>query len=276
MRHSDLIQQIRVKKSFLCIGLDLDIDRLPSPFKKNIDSLFSFSKDIIDATSAYSIAYKPNLAFFEAYGAKGWGVLEQIMDYINSTYPELFTIADAKRGDIGTSSERYAKAFFEVLNFDAVTLSPYMGRDSISPFLAYKNKHVILLGLTSNLGAQDFQLLGEGKNTWFAQVIQNSQTWSNSDRIWYVVGATKAEYLKLVRSLVPNTFLLVPGIGAQGGNLSEVVRFGLNEQCGLLVNSSRGIIYKSNGSDFARAAEVQSHKLQSEMEVYLKDIRDFL
>ena len=270
MNLTDLFQQIRKKKSFLCVGLDIDIAKLPLTFPSNSNSIFEFSKQIVDVVAPYAVAIKPNLAFFEVYGSKGWNILEQLMNYINSQYPEIFTIADAKRGDIGLSSEKYAQAFFEHFNFNAITVSPYMGQDSVEPFLKYPNKYVILLSLTSNPGAQDFQIQSQNERNLFENVIQKSQTWSNPDKLWYVLGATRSFHMKQIRKLVAKSFLLVPGIGAQGGTLSDVVKYGMNEQCGLIVNASRSIIYASNGSDFAEVASDKASSLQSEMEDYLK------
>ncbi len=270
MSLDELFQQIKKKKSFLCVGLDVDIDKLPSTLSPNPGSIFEFSKQIIDAVAPYAVAIKPNLAFFEVYGSKGWEILELLMNYIDNNYPELFTIADAKRGDIGTSSEKYAHAFFKHLKFNAVTVSPYMGQDSVEPFLMYPDKHVILLSSTSNPGSQDFQIQSGNENNLFEKVIQKSQTWSHSEKLWYVVGATRSSHLKQIRKLVPHNYLLVPGIGVQGGHLSDVVEYGINEQCGLIVNASRSIIYSSNGSDFAHAAMTRARSLQFEMESFLK------
>lgn len=265
MTLSELYDQIRIKRSFLCIGLDVDLGRVLETIREHPDPIFKFCKEIVDATHKYAIAFKPNLAFFEAYGSKGWIALERLMDYINEEYPEIFTIADAKRGDIGTSSERYAEAFFNHLKFDAITLSPYMGRDSIEPFLRFPDKHVILLSLTSNHGALDFQLNDYGENSLYLDVISKSQEWKGADRILYVVGATKPQYLKKIRSIVPDNFLLVPGIGAQGGSLESVISTGFNSRCGLIVNSSRSIIYASSEDDFRQASAKKAQMIQSEM-----------
>lgn len=268
-----LVEQIRLKKSFLCVGLDTDLTKIPIHLKKHDNPIFEFNRQIIDTTVKYCVAYKPNIAFYEAYGLKGWKALEQTITYLNDNYPEIFTIADAKRGDIGNTASKYAEAFFEDLKFDAITVAPYMGKDSVEPFLAYEQKHTILLALTSNEGAFDFQTqkLEDGKAV-YQKVLQTSKTWKNSKQLMYVVGATKPEYFKSIREIVPNSFLLVPGIGAQGGSLAEVCKYGLNEQCGLLVNSSRGIIYASDGEDFVEAAKIKAQKLQEEMAGYVEQI----
>ena len=265
MKIENLIDQIKQKKSFLCVGLDVDLDKIPKHLHKYEDPIFEFSKAIIDSTSPFAIAYKPNLAFFESYGLKGWNSLEKIINYINSNYPEIFTIADAKRGDIGNTSSKYARTFFETLNFDSITVNPYMGRDSIEPFLEYDNKYTILLSLTSNSGSSDFQLQLDGETPLYLSVIKKSLNWKNKDNLMYVIGATKAESLKEVREIIPNSFLLVPGIGAQGGSLSDVCRFGLNENCGLIVNSSRQIIYSDNSIDYAKKSAEISSLIQREM-----------
>jgi len=265
MTKEQLIEQIRKKKSFLCIGLDVDLDKIPQFLLAKEDPIFEFNKAIIDATHHLAVAYKPNTAFYEAYGIKGWQALQKTIEYINNNYPEIFTIADAKRGDIGNTSTRYAKAFFEDLQFDSVTVAPYMGSDSVEPFLAFKNKFTILLALTSNKGGLDFQGLDIDDSKIYEQVLKTSLTWKNSDNLMFVVGATKAEYFKNIRKIVPNHFLLVPGIGAQGGNLQDVCKYGLNNDIGLLINSSRGIIYASNKSDFAERAMESALKLQQEM-----------
>lgn len=269
MTTAQLTAQIREKKSFLCIGLDVDLDKIPSHLVETEDPIFEFNKAIIDATHDLCVAYKPNTAFYEAYGLKGWKSLEKTITYLNENHPEIFTIADAKRGDIGNTSSRYAKAFFEDLNFDSITVAPYMGKDSVEPFLAFENKHTIVLALTSNQGAFDFQTkLTDGVEL-YKRVLETSKTWTNAHNLMYVVGATKAEYFREIRAIVPDSFLLVPGVGAQGGSLQEVCRYGLNAQVGLLVNSSRGIIYASGGKDFAEQARIEAEKLQSEMELYL-------
>ena len=266
MTTQQLIEQIRLKKSFLCVGLDVDLNKIPKHLLALEDPIFEFTKAIIDATHDLCVSYKPNIAFFEAYGLKGWMALQKTINYINENYPEIFTIADAKRGDIGNTSSMYAKAFFEDLNFDSVTVAPYMGKDSVEPFLAFENKHTIMLALTSNEGAFDFQtLLVDGKEL-YKQVLETSKSWKNSENLMYVVGATKAEYFTEVRKIVPDSFLLVPGVGAQGGSLSEVCKYGMNDSIGLLINSSRGIIYASNELDFAEKARAEAMKMQQEME----------
>jgi orotidine-5'-phosphate decarboxylase len=270
MTTQQLTDQIIKKKSFLCIGLDVDLNKIPQHLLNEEDPIFAFNKGIIDATHHLCVAYKPNTAFYEAYGLKGWKSLEKTINYLNETYPEIFTIADAKRGDIGNTSSMYAKAFFEDLSFDSVTVAPYMGKDSIEPFLAFENKHTIMLALTSNEGAFDFQTkMVDGKEL-YKQVLETSKTWKNSENLMYVVGATKAEYFADIRSIVPDSFLLVPGVGAQGGNLQDVCKYGLSKNVGLLINSSRGIIYASNQEDFAKAAAIKSKELQQEMEMILK------
>ncbi len=267
---TQLIEQIHQKKSFLCIGLDVDLTKIPQHLLQTEDPIFEFNKAIIDATHDLCVSYKPNTAFYEAYGLKGWQSLQKTIEYINSKYPEIFTIADAKRGDIGNTSTMYAKAFLEDLNFDSVTVAPYMGKDSVEPFLAFENKHTILLALTSNEGAFDFQTkLSDGKEI-YKYVLETSKSWKNSQNLMYVVGATKAEYFTEIRQLVPDSFLLVPGVGAQGGSLQEVCKYGMNSNVGLLINSSRGIIYASNGFDFAEKAREEALKLQKEMEGILK------
>ncbi|PKV52378.1 orotidine-5'-phosphate decarboxylase [Aquimarina sp. MAR_2010_214] len=270
MTTQELVAQIRAKQSFLCIGLDVDIDKIPKHLLDEEDPIFEFNKAIIDATHHLAVAYKPNTAFYEAYGIKGWKSLEKTINYLNANYPEVFTIADAKRGDIGNTSTMYAKAFFEDLAFDSVTVAPYMGKDSVEPFLAFENKHTILLALTSNLGAFDFQTKDvEGKEL-YKQVLEVSKAYKNSENLMYVVGATKAEYIAEIRKIIPDSFLLVPGVGAQGGNLQEVCKYGLNDQVGLLINSSRGIIYASDGTDYADAAANKALELQKQMENILK------
>ncbi len=269
MTTSQLVQQIRTKKSFLCIGLDVDINKIPEHLLKENDPIFAFNKAIIDATHHLCVAYKPNTAFYEAYGIKGWRALEKTIHYLNEKHPEIFTIADAKRGDIGNTSTMYAKAFFEDLAFDSVTVAPYMGKDSIEPFLAFEDKHTILLALTSNQGAFDFQTKTVDGKELYKQVLETSKTWKNTENLMYVVGATKAEYLADIRKIIPDSFLLVPGVGAQGGNLQEVCKYGMNDCVGLLINSSRGIIYASNQTDFAEAAAKKSEELQKEMEAIL-------
>ena len=265
-----LINQIKIKKSFLCVGLDVDLNKIPKHLLELEDPIFEFNKAIIDATHDLAVSYKPNTAFYEAYGIKGWISLQKTITYINENHPEIFTIADAKRGDIGNTSSMYAKAFFEDLNFDSVTVAPYMGKDSVEPFLAFENKHTILLALTSNEGAFDFQTLNVGENELYKQVLETSKTWKNAKNLMYVVGATKAEYFREIRKIVPDSFLLVPGVGAQGGSLSEVCKYGMNDNVGLLINSSRAIIYASTGTDFAEKAREEALKMQEEMEEILK------
>ncbi|MBD0832103.1 orotidine-5'-phosphate decarboxylase [Aestuariibaculum sediminum] len=265
MTTAQLVEQIKKKQSFLCIGLDVDLNKIPEHLLKEEDPIFAFNKAIIDATHHLCVAYKPNTAFYEAYGLKGWQALEKTINYLNSEYPEIFTIADAKRGDIGNTSTMYAKAFFDDLAFDSVTVAPYMGKDSVEPFLAFENKHTIMLGLTSNKGAFDFQTkMVEGKEL-YKQVLETSKTWVNSENLMYVVGATKAEFLADIRKIIPESFLLVPGVGAQGGNLQDVCKYGMNDSVGLLINSSRGIIYASNGEDYAGEAAKKAQELQTEM-----------
>lgn len=265
MTTQQLYEQIQQKQSFLCIGLDTDMNRIPRHLSQTEDPIFEFNKAIIDATHDLAVSYKPNTAFYEAHGLKGWQSLEKTIDYLNQKHPEVFTIGDAKRGDIGNTSAMYAKAFLEDMNFDSVTVAPYMGKDSVSPFLAVKNKFTILLALTSNEGAFDFQTQTIGNEELYKTVLKTSQTWENSENLMYVVGATKAEYFKEIRNIVPDNFLLVPGVGAQGGSLQDVCKYGMNEQVGLLINSSRGIIYASNGEDFAEKAREEALKIQQEM-----------
>lgn len=270
MTTQQLIEQIQQKQSFLCVGLDVDLDKIPSFLLEEDDPIFEFNKAIIDATHDLAVAYKPNIAFFEAYGIKGWQSLKRTIDYINENYPTLFTIADAKRGDIGNTASMYAKAFFEDMAFDSVTVAPYMGKDSVEPFLAFDNKHTILLALTSNEGAFDFQTKEIDGKPLYEKVIETSQQYKGADNLMYVVGATKAEYFKEIRRVAPNSFLLVPGVGAQGGNLQDVCKYGMNDQVGLLINSSRGIIYASNQEDFAQKAREEALKIQQEMAELLK------
>lgn len=269
MTTNQLITQIKKKNSFLCIGLDVDLTKIPKHLLKEEDPIFAFNKAIIDATHHLCVAYKPNTAFYEAYGLKGWKALEKSINYLNEKHPEIFTIADAKRGDIGNTSAMYAKAFFEDLGFDSVTVAPYMGKDSVEPFLSFKEKHTIMLALTSNVGAFDFQTLSVNNQELYKQVLHISKTWKNSENLMYVVGATKAKYLKDIRRIVSDSFLLVPGVGAQGGNLQEVCKYGMNDQIGLLINSSRGIIYASSNKDFAQAAASKAEELQIQMQAIL-------
>ena len=278
MTRQELIENIRRKQSFLCVGLDTDIQKVPQCLMTEDDPVFAFNKAIIDATAPYCIAYKPNLAFYEAMGVKGWMAFEKTIEYIRKNYPDQFIIADAKRGDIGNTSKLYARTFFETLDVDAVTVAPYMGEDSVSPFLSPlqlplegerkpRQHWVILLALTSNKGSFDFQLTeGRDGERLFEKVLRKSQEWADESQMMYVVGATQGQAFEDIRKIVPNHFLLVPGIGAQGGSLEEVCRYGMTEDCGLIVNSSRAIIYASNGEDFAQKAGEEAHKVQQEME----------
>ncbi len=271
MNYTQLFEQIKAKKSFLCTGLDSDIAKLPEHLLKEESPVFEFNKQIIDATAEFSVAYKPNLAFYESLGIKGWEALEKTVDYLRANHPEIFIIADAKRGDIGNTSKLYAKAFFENMNFDAVTVAPYMGEDSVSPFLSYDEKWVILLALTSNKGADDFQYFTEDNTRLFEKVLTKSQDWAGKDQMMYVVGATRAEMLADIRKIAPEHFLLVPGVGAQGGSLQEVAKFGMNDSCGLLVNSSRGIIFADKTENFAKVAGEKAKEVKDEMEALLKE-----
>ena len=270
MTNSFLFEQIKAKASFLCVGIDIDLDKIPPHLLQEEDPIFAFAKAIIDATHKYSVAYKPNLAFFESYGVQGWNAFKKVINYLNNEYPNHFTIADAKRGDIGNTAGLYAKAFFDTYNVDSVTVAPYMGRDAVEPFLAFEDKYAILLALTSNDSADDFQYTQEKGQLLFEKVIKTSLSWKNAERLMYVVGATKAESFLSIRKIIPNSFLLVPGVGAQGGSLVEVAENGMNDQCGILINSSRGIIYASKENDFADQAANQAKKLQEEMELLLK------
>ena len=270
MTTAQLIDQIKSKKSFLTIGLDVDLSKIPHHLLALEDPIFEFNKAIIDNTHDLCVSYKPNTAFYEAYGIKGWQSLQKTIAYINENYPNIFTIADAKRGDIGNTSSMYAKAFFEDLNFDSVTVAPYMGKDSVEPFLAFEDKHTILLALTSNEGAFDFQTQMMAGQELYKTVLETSKRWKNAHNLMYVVGATKAEYFAEIRKIIPNSFLLVPGVGAQGGNLQEVCQYGMNENIGLLVNSSRAIIYASKGLDFAEKARAEALKIQQEMAEIMK------
>ena len=266
MNRLELFEQIKKKQSFLCVGLDSDIQKIPAFLLDTSDPIFYFNQKIIDATAPYTIAYKPNLAFYESNGLDGWNSLEKTVHYIREKYPEIFVIADAKRGDIGNTSALYARTFFETYDFDAVTIAPYMGEDSVTPFLGYSGKWVVLLALTSNKGAYDFQFMEDqlGEKL-FQKVLRISQKWASHENMMYVVGATKAVELEEIRKIVPNHFLLVPGVGAQGGSLSEVAKYGMNEQCGLIVNSSRAILYASTGADFAERAGEAAKEVQIEM-----------
>ena len=271
MKTSFLRDQIVLKKSFLCLGLDSDLDKIPKHLLNESDPVFTFNKILLDSLNKLIVAVKINTAFYEAYGHKGWKTLERTIKYINKNYPDLFTIADAKRGDIGNTSDKYAKAFFSNMDFDSVTVSPYMGNDSVEPFLAYNNKHTILLALTSNKGSNDFQISSNQENNLFKKVLKISKQWKNSNNLMYVVGATKASFLKDIRSIVPNSFLLIPGIGAQGGDLKETFKNGANKDIGILVNSSRSIIYAGDGEDFIKCSYNEAHRLQQEMQILLND-----
>ena len=274
MTREELFENIKKKQSFLCVGLDTDVNKIPEFMfdKYEGDYIYEFNKQIIDATAKYCVAYKPNLAFYESLGLQGWDVLERTVDYIRTNYPDMFLIADAKRGDIGNTSAMYARTFFGAMDFDSVTVAPYMGEDSVSPFLTYEGKWVTLLALTSNKGAFDFQFMKDAEtgDTLYQKVLKTSKNWGNADHMMYVVGATKADMLSDIREIIPDNFLLVPGIGAQGGSLEEVVKHGMNSQCGLLVNSSRAIIYAANDETFAEAAAREAKKVQEQMAGFLK------
>lgn len=270
MNSTQLFNNIRKKKSFLCVGLDSDINKIPAFLMDEEDPVFEFNRRIIDATASYSVAYKPNVAFYESRGAEGWNSLIKTSDYIKENHPDIFVIADAKRGDIGNTSKLYARAFFEDNSFDAVTVAPYMGEDSVSPFLSYKDRWVILLALTSNAGADDFQYHTENGERLFEKVLRKSTGWGNKDQMMFVVGATRAEMLKDIRTIVPDHFLLIPGVGAQGGSLEEVVKYGFNSRCGLLVNSSRGIIFADNSANFDRVASEKASELAKQMAAHLE------
>ena len=273
MNRKELVAQIKTKQSFLCVGLDVDMAKMPQHLLKEEDPIFEFNRQIIEATAPYCVAYKTNLAFYEAYGVKGLVAFEKTVDFIKKNYPEQFIIADAKRGDIGNTSQMYAKTFFEEYDVDALTVAPYMGEDSVKPFLGYEDKWVILLALTSNKGSHDFQLIEDNTGErLFEKVLKKSQEWGNADNMMYVVGATQGEMFKDIRKVAPNHFLLVPGVGAQGGSLQDVCKYGMIDDCGLLVNSSRGIIYAGNGEDFASLAAEASRKLQEEMAIELEKI----
>lgn len=271
MNYTALFEQIKRKKSFLCVGLDSDIDKIPRHLLKTEDPVFEFNKAIVDATAAFTIAYKPNIAFYECRGVEGWKSLEKTVKYIRANYPEIFTIADAKRGDIGNTSQMYAKAFLETLDFDSITVAPYMGEDSVTPFIKYAGKWVILLALTSNKGAFDLQFMEENGVKLYERVLQVSQKWGDQNNMMYVVGATKAEMLGGIRQIVPDHFLLVPGVGAQGGSLEEVAKYGMNSHCGLIVNSSRGIIFVDTTENYAIRAGEEARILQQDMEKLLKE-----
>ncbi len=269
MDQNRLFENILRKRSFLCVGLDSEMEKIPPILLKKKNAIFEFNRRIIDATHEYAVAYKPNVAFYECYGAKGWTSLELTVKYIKENYPDIFVIADAKRGDIGNTSRLYAKAFLENMPFDAITVAPYMGEDSVTPFLSYNEKWVVLLALTSNKGADDFQYHNEDGIKLFERVLTVSQKWGTVNNLMYVVGATRAEMLKDIRQLVPDHFLLVPGVGAQGGSLEEVAKYGLNSKCGLLVNSSRGIIFADSTENFDRVAGEKAKEIQLEMEKHL-------
>ena len=268
MNREQLFEQIKLKRSFLCVGLDTDMDKIPSHLKTLDDPLFEFNKQIVDSTHKYTVAYKPNMAFYESQGTQGWESLRRTAEYIKTEYPEIFIIADAKRGDIGNTAKMYAKAFFDDMDFDAVTVAPYMGEDAVTPFLGYKDKWVILLALTSNKGADDFQFLGTPPL--YQQVIKKSQFWASTDELMFVAGATRASMIGEIRKLSPDNFLLVPGVGAQGGSLAEVAKYGMNSTCGLLVNSSRGVIYADSTENFAKVAGEKANELRNEMDELLK------
>jgi len=271
MNHTILFENIVKKRSFLCVGLDSDMEKIPSFFMKEVDPVFEFNKRIIDATQKYSVAYKANVAFYECNGSKGWTSLEATVRYIKNNYPDILVIADAKRGDIGNTSKMYAKAFLENMPFDAITVAPYMGEDSITPFISYNDKWAVLLALTSNKGADDFQYHNEDGLRLFERVLTVSQNWGTINNTMYVVGATRAEMLKDIRKIVPDHFLLVPGVGAQGGSLEEVARYGMNSKCGLIVNSSRGIIFADQSENFDKVASEKANEIQQEMAKYLTE-----
>jgi orotidine-5'-phosphate decarboxylase len=267
MNSEQLFQSIRKKESFLCVGLDSDLNKIPRHLKELERPVYEFNKQIVDTTAPYAVAFKPNLAFYECRGPEGWKDLELTVNYIKSTYPEIFLIADAKRGDIGNTSKKYAQTFFEYMDFDAVTVAPYMGEDSVRPFLGFPGKYVILLALTSNPSAADFQYFSsKDHRTLFSEVIDKSKNWGDPDHLMFVVGATKAAMLVTIREMVPDHFLLVPGVGAQGGSLEEVAKYGLNRQCGLLVNASRSIIFAGDGSDYETKAAHEARELQTQMQ----------
>ena len=271
MNRSELVNQIKTKRSFLCVGLDTDLKKMPEHLLKEEDPIFAFNKAIIDATADYCVSYKPNLAFYEAFGVKGLISFEKAIKYLKDNYPNHFIVADAKRGDIGNTSAMYARTFFDEYDVDSLTVAPYMGEDSVTPFLSYEGKWVILLALTSNKGSHDFQLTEDNNGErLFEKVLRTSQNWGNADNMMYVVGATQGRMFEDIRKIVPNHFLLVPGVGAQGGSLEEVCKYGMNKDCGLLVNSSRGIIYASKGEDFAEQAAKNAKELQQQMDKELE------
>lgn len=271
MNADKLFDNIKNKHSFLCVGLDSDINKIPEFLLSENDPVFEFNKAIIDATAEYAVAYKPNVAFYESRGSAGWETLIKTADYIKKNYPDIFVIADAKRGDIGNTSKLYARTFFEENSFDAVTVAPYMGEDSVTPFLSYEDRWVILLALTSNKGADDFQYHTESGTRLFEKVLETSSKWGNQNNMMFVVGATRAEMLADIRKIVPDHFLLIPGVGAQGGSLAEVVKYGMNSQCGLLVNSSRGIIFADSSESFNNTAGLKASELQAQMAQSLKE-----
>ena len=271
MNRSELVNQIKTKRSFLCVGLDTDLKKMPEHLLKEEDPIFAFNKAIIDATADYCVSYKPNLAFYEAFGVKGLISFEKTIKYLKDNYPNHFIVADAKRGDIGNTSAMYARTFFDEYDVDSLTVAPYMGEDSVTPFLGYEGKWVILLALTSNKGSHDFQLTEDNNGErLFEKVLRTSQNWGNADNMMYVVGAPQGRMFEDIRKIVPNHFLLVPGVGAQGGSLEEVCKYGMNKDCGLLVNSSRGIIYASKGEDFAEQAAKNAKELQQQMDKELE------
>ena len=275
MERKQLIEQIFTKKSFLCVGLDTDLNKVPKFLLNEEDPIFSFNKAIIDATAPYCVAYKPNLAFYECYGLKGMEAFEKTITYLKEKYPNHFIIADAKRGDIGNTSKMYAQTFFKEYNVDALTIAPYMGEDSVKPFLEYEGKWVILLALTSNKGSHDFQLFEDKDSVrLFERVLSKAQEWGTTENLMFVVGATQGSLFADIRKLAPNSFLLVPGVGAQGGSLQEVCKYGMNKDCGLLVNSSRGIIYASSEANFAEIAGEKAKELQQEMEKELDKLKE--
>ena len=273
MNKQQLVENIRKKHSFWCVGLDTDLKKIPQHLLKEDDPIFAFNKAIIDATAPYCVAYKPNLAFYECFGLKGWMAFEKTVKYIKENYPDQFIVADAKRGDIGNTSAMYARSFFEEMDIDSLTVAPYMGEDSVTPFLQYEGKWVILLALTSNKGSHDFQLTEDAQGErLFEKVLRTSQKWANDEQMMYVVGATQGKLFEDIRKIVPNHFLLVPGVGAQGGSLEEVCKYGMTEECGLLVNSSRGIIYADQTENFASVSAQKAHDLQQQMQAELAKV----
>lgn len=273
MNKQQLIDNIRAKHSFLCVGLDTDLKKVPAHLLNEEDPIFAFNKAIVDATAPYCVAYKPNLAFYECYGLKGWAALEKTVKYIKENYPDQFIIADAKRGDIGNTSSMYARSLFGEMDFDSITVAPYMGEDSVTPFLQYEGKWVILLALTSNKGSHDFQLTTDAQGErLFEKVLRTSQQWADDMQMMYVVGATQGSLFADIRKVAPKHFLLVPGVGAQGGSLQDVCKYGMTDECGLLVNSSRGIIFADNTENFAAVAGEKAHELQQQMQEELAKI----